>query len=97
MAIRLKPEGIPETEAVSRVLRRDPSKRPVFTDIVDRLFKQVKSEEVMFFTSQLSLMLEVDTPVTVALKTIANEIKNTVLKAAINAIAQDIEEGRQLS
>ena len=51
----------------------------------------------MFFTSQLSLMLEIQTPLTVALKAVGNEIQNPAFKAVVTALYRDIEEGRQLS
>jgi type II secretory pathway component PulF len=63
-----------------------------------RLFgPRVKSWEVMFFTTQLSLMLEIETPLTVALQAIGDEIQNPAFKAVVTALNQDIEGGRQLS
>lgn len=59
--------------------------------------KPVKSQEVMFFASQLSLMLEIKTPLAKALKAIGDEIKNPAFKAVVTALYRDIEEGRQLS
>lgn len=97
MAIKFKPEKTPEAAAVSRALPSVQPNRPIPTGIFDRFVRPVKPEEVMFFTSQLSLMLEIDAPVAVALKTIANEIHSPVFKAVIIAMSQDIEEGRQLS
>ena len=57
----------------------------------------VKSGELIFFTSQLSLMLEIGTPLNSALKAIGNQTENVTFKAVINAMLLDVEEGRQLS
>jgi type II secretory pathway component PulF len=51
----------------------------------------------MFFTSQLSLMLEIQTPLTKALKAIGDEIKNPEFKSVVATLNRDVEEGRQLS
>jgi type II secretory pathway component PulF len=59
--------------------------------------RTAKPAEVIFFTSQLSLMLEVGTSLSVALKAIGEQTKNTAFKEVILAMHQDIEEGRQLS
>jgi type II secretory pathway component PulF len=59
--------------------------------------KPVKSGELMFFTSQLSLMLEIKTPLTKALNAVGHEIKNPAFKVIVTALHQDIVEGRQLS
>jgi type IV pilus assembly protein PilC len=67
------------------------------TQILARFGKQVNPKEVMFFTSQLSLMLEIDTPLTVALKAVASEIRNPMFKATILEMQTKIEEGHQLS
>jgi len=57
----------------------------------------VKPGELIFFTSQLSLMLEIGTPLNSALKAIGNQTENVTFKAVIQAMFLDIEEGRQLS
>ena len=57
----------------------------------------VKSKEVIFFTSQLALMLEVGTPLTNALAAMEKQTKNPAFKAVISALHRDIEEGQQLS
>ncbi len=59
--------------------------------------RSVKSSEMIFFTSQLSLMLEIDTPLNKALKAIESQTENKAFKAVIHSIIQDIEEGQQLS
>jgi type II secretory pathway component PulF len=42
-------------------------------------------------------MLEIETPLTVALQAIGDEIQNPAFKAVVTALNQDIEGGRQLS
>jgi type II secretory pathway component PulF len=58
---------------------------------------QVKSKEVIFFTSQLALMLEVGTPLINALAALGKQTKNPAFKEVIRALHRDIEEGQQLS
>ena len=57
----------------------------------------VKPKEVIFFTSQLALMLEVGTPLTNALAALEKQTKNPAFKAVIRVLHRDIEEGQQLS
>lgn len=57
----------------------------------------IKQKEVIFFTSQLALMLEVGTPLTSALAALEKQTKNPALKKVIHALFRDIEEGQQLS
>ena len=63
-----------------------------------RLFgKSIKPKEVIFFTSQLSLMLEIGTPLKNALDAICNQTQNADFKKVIYSLRHDIEEGQQLS
>lgn len=63
-----------------------------------RLFgKSIKPKEVIFFTSQLSLMLEIGTPLKDALEAIRNQTKNTDFKEVIHSMLRDVEAGQQLS
>jgi type II secretory pathway component PulF len=63
-----------------------------------RLFgKSIKPGEVIFFTSQLSLMLEIGTPLKNALEAIQNQTKNADFKEVIQTMLRDVEEGQQLS
>jgi len=59
--------------------------------------KRIKPGEVIFFTSQLSLMLETGTPLKSALEAIRNQTKNAEFKAVIDVMLQDVEGGHQLS
>jgi type IV pilus assembly protein PilC len=59
--------------------------------------RKIKAKEIIFFTSQLSLMLEVGTPLTSSLTAIENQTKNPAFKEVIHAMGKDIEEGLQLS
>ena len=59
--------------------------------------KPIKVGEVIFFTSQLSLMLEIGTPLKNALAAIRKQTKNDAFKRVIHTMVQDVEGGRQLS
>ena len=59
--------------------------------------KPIKAGEVIFFTSQLSLMLEIGTPLKNALAAIRKQTKNDAFKKVIHTMVQDVEGGRQLS
>jgi len=59
--------------------------------------KPVKSRELIFFSSQLSLMLEIGTSLANALRAIADQTKNGAFRRIIRSLNRDIEEGRQLS
>ena len=59
--------------------------------------RRIKAKEIILFTSQLSLMLEVGTPLTSSLTAIENQTKNPAFKEVIQAMGRDIEEGLQLS
>ena len=59
--------------------------------------RPIKPREVIFFCSQLSLMLEIGTSLNNALSALRDQIKNPAFKEVIQAMLRDIEEGRQLS
>ena len=52
---------------------------------------------MVFFNSQLSLMLEIGIPVTNALRAIADQTKNRAFQEIILTMLKDLEEGKQLS
>jgi type IV pilus assembly protein PilC len=58
---------------------------------------RVKAKELIFFTSQLALMLEVGTPLTSALAALEKQSKNPAFKEVNRLLHRDIEEGQQLS
>lgn len=58
---------------------------------------RVSPREIIFFTSQLSLMVEIGTPLNVCLSTIAGQIKNPALKQAIKEVVTEVEGGKLLS
>lgn len=62
-----------------------------------RFGRPVKPSELIFFTSQLSLMMEIGTPLNNALRAFASQTQNKAFKDTIQALIQDIEEGQQLS
>lgn len=84
----LSPKSVPaRPKAVAQRLPR-----------ITHLFsKPIKAGEVIFFTSQLSLMLEIGTPLKNALAAIRTQTKNDAFKKVIHTMVQDVEGGRQLS
>ncbi|NNG02239.1 MAG: type II secretion system F family protein [Desulfobacteraceae bacterium] len=80
------------TAHTHRVLQKDG-----FRSVVQGLFSRIRSSEVSFFISQLSLMIEIGTPLNLAIKSIEREIKNPAFKKVLSTLYQEIEEGRQLS
>ena len=78
-----------------RAAERDDRSRP---NNSCQLFKRrIKPEELVFFFSQLSLMLEIQMSLRNALENIGNQANNLALKTAVQAVIKEIEEGRQLS
>jgi len=59
--------------------------------------RTIKTTEVLFFSSQLSLMLDIGTPLNVALNTIKEQTENPAFKDVIQDMIQAVVEGRQLS
>ena len=95
MAISL---GREKTQAAAKKYGETPgSLVKQFSAIRRRFIRPVKSGEMIFFTSQLSLMLEIGMPLLQALKAIESQTQNPNLKSVIRAMLLDIEEGHQLS
>ncbi|MBI5740462.1 MAG: type II secretion system F family protein [Nitrospirae bacterium] len=61
------------------------------------LRKKVSVREIVFFTTQLSLMVEIGMPLNVSLSNIARQIKNPEFKQVVTGINTDVEGGRLLS
>jgi type II secretory pathway component PulF len=57
----------------------------------------ISTRELIFFTSQLSLMIEIGTALNVGLDSIAKQIKNPMFKQVITDIIADVEGGSLLS
>ncbi len=58
---------------------------------------KISSKEISFFTNQLSLMVEIGTPLNVSLSSIARQLKNPAFKQVITGVITDVEEGKLLS
>jgi type II secretory pathway component PulF len=67
------------------------------TQFFTQSIRPVKSSELLFFTTQLALMLEIETPLNLSLKALRDQTGNRVFKEVLTGMLQDIEEGRQLS
>ena len=59
--------------------------------------RQVSRSELIFFNSQLSLMMEIGLPLTNALRAMVAQTKNAVFRDIMEIMVKDLEEGRQLS
>ena len=59
--------------------------------------RAIKPGEQIFFFTQLSLMIEIGTSLTGALRALGEQNQNDALKKVILDMLRDIEEGRQLS
>jgi len=95
MAIQIKQN---DHRAAPKTRQKQPgADRSLANYIRQRLKGRVKPEELVFFFSQLSLMLEIQMPLRSALENIGIQTNNPIFKAAVQAVIMDIEEGRQLS
>ncbi len=68
-----------------------------WSGMIHSLGRPIKPREVIVFTSQLSLMLEIGTSLNDALSALRDQIKNPAFKEVIQGMLRDIKEGRQLS
>ena len=59
--------------------------------------QKISAKEIMFFTSQLSLMIEIGTPLNISLSSISGQIKNPEFKKIISEITDQVEGGNTLS
>jgi type II secretory pathway component PulF len=66
-------------------------------DLKINLSKQISTRELIFFSSQLSLMIEIGTPLNDGLSSIARQVKNQEFKKTITNIVADVEAGALLS
>jgi type II secretory pathway component PulF len=64
---------------------------------LDTFVRSIKPKEMIFFTSQLALMLENGTPLKASLDAIGEQTQNPSFKKVIQSMSADIQEGRQLS
>jgi len=73
--------GIRGVPAIFRILRR----------------RSINPGEQIFFFTKLSLMIEIGTSLTGSLRALAEQNRNPAFKEVLQAMLQDIEEGKQLS
>ncbi len=59
--------------------------------------KEISGRDILFFTTQLSLMLETGTPLNTSISAISTQIENPKLRGILEGIAADIEDGRLMS
>lgn len=95
MAISLKQHGVSAEGETQKKPERAASGDS--GGLLKRFINPVKPAEVLFFTSQISLMLEIGTPLAGAISTIRDQTENPAFRELIADVLRDIEAGRQLS
>jgi len=85
------------SQAVLEAVGTSPTSKVELWKNIKNLRRPVSAREMIFFTSQLSLMLEIGTPLSQALRALRDQTKNEKFKEVIGSLVKDIEEGRQLS
>src|SRR5262245_3960500 len=73
------------------------SEKEHWYDRVASFFGGVKRKDMVIMTRQLSILLEARLPLDQALKTLANQTSNTVLREAVIEVSQDVDAGLSLS
>ncbi len=58
---------------------------------------RVRSKEIIFFLSQLTMMLEVGISMSRSIETIAHQVSNAGFKSVLLSMVRSLEEGQQLS
>jgi type II secretory pathway component PulF len=61
------------------------------------MFGKVSDRELIFFTSQLSLLMETGSSLTESLSTIETQIANRSLREAVQQVSLDVQSGKMLS
>ena len=95
MAISIKHQTL--TLDNKRLKEVDHSNVRIWSEFFDISAPRVKSTELLFFTTQLALMLEIETPLNLSLKALRDQTGSKGFKQVITNMPQDVEEGRQLS
>ncbi|MBN1615429.1 MAG: type II secretion system F family protein, partial [Deltaproteobacteria bacterium] len=95
MAIRFDPKNLSTAGSLPGVKEEILPARAKGEPLLRR--RSVSTDERIFFTTQLSLMLEIGTPLASALGAIAKQTQNPAFREILQAMLRDIEEGRQLS
>jgi type II secretory pathway component PulF len=92
MAIAAVHKKIKKTSGESSVLEQIRT-----LDLKINFSRRISTRELIFFSSQLSLMIEIGTPLNVGLSSIARQIKNPMFKQVITNVITDVEAGTLLS
>jgi type II secretory pathway component PulF len=88
--------------AVNRKMNKTKGRSSAFEhmktlDLKINLSRPISTRELIFFSSQLSLMIEIGTPLNAGLSSIARQIKNSMFKQVITDIIAEVEAGALLS
>ncbi|MDO8664520.1 MAG: type II secretion system F family protein [Candidatus Liptonbacteria bacterium] len=68
-----------------------------YEKISDYFFNRLRSKELVIFTRQLAMLLEVRVPLNISLKTMREQTSSPILKEAISQISEDIDSGLPFS
>ena len=80
MALNFNTTGAASAATRSRSGSKKTKQRIAPGNFIERFSKPVTAKEVMFFNTQLALMLEIGTPLTVALNSVAEEVQNAAFR-----------------
>ncbi len=75
----------------------DHSNVRIWSQLFELSAPRVKSTDLLFFTTQLALMLEIETPLNLSLRALRDQTASKSFKQVISTMLKDVEEGRQLS
>ncbi len=67
------------------------------SSFIDKLLSPIKSEDVIMFTKQMRTMLRAGIPIMQIFDILQDQTKNTVLKAALKDMGNEVQEGRSLT
>ena len=95
MAINIRQQNV--TPLLDTGKAKEPRGQTKDSVFLKSFTRPIKSSELLFFTSQLSLMIGIGTPINLALKAIREQTENPGFNEIIGTLMKDVEEGRQLS
>lgn len=95
MAISIKQQAL--TFDNKRPKEDDHSNHRKWNQLFDISSPRIKSTDLLFFTTQLSLMLEIETPLNLSLRALRDQTASKSFRQVITNMLQDVEEGHQLS
>lgn len=90
-------EGILTSHNLFILSLEEANKGNWYERISDYFFNRLRKKELVMFTRQLAMLLEVRVPLNTSLKTMREQTSNPILKEAILQISEDLDSGLPLS